>query len=269
MKLAWATDVHLTHARGNAKGSGVDLFAMGVNGLDVDALVITGDISSYEYLDHHLGWLGANIEVPVYFVLGNHDAYEGSIGGSREIAYNCAAKTVGLNWLDGKPYMDLTRRSGIVGVGGWADALTGNFYLSPFLLNDYEMINELKRLPAKLLKETLGRLGKEAAKRLKRSLKTVPESCEHLVVATHVPPWREADVYQGKVANDKWAPHFTCVSTGLVLNEHASSNPDRQITVLCGHTHGGGECSPMPNILCKTGEARYGFPGIVEVLSLP
>lgn len=264
MKLAWATDIHLDHARG-----GTDLFIAKANRSDVDGLVITGDISNYSLLDVHLDLLGERIDVPVYFVLGNHDAYGGSIGGSREIAHNRAAKDNSLRWLDGKNYQPLSGRSGIVGVGGWADATSGDFFKNPFMLNDYELIDELKRLPAKILQETLVRFGREAANRLKRSLKTVPESCKHLVVATHVPPWREADVYQGSVADDMYAPHFTCIAVGLVLNEYALNHLDRSITVLCGHTHGGGKCNIYPHMVCKTGKSEYGYPRIVEVLYLP
>jgi predicted MPP superfamily phosphohydrolase len=44
--------------------------------------------------------------------------------------------------------------------------------------------------------------------------------------------------------------------------------PDREMLVLCGHTHGGGVAKILPNLEARTGEARYGFPriqGVIEV----
>ncbi|MCK5515577.1 MAG: hypothetical protein KAI39_01790 [Desulfobulbaceae bacterium] len=46
-----------------------------------------------------------------------------------------------------------------------------------------------------------------------------------------------------------------------------ATNTDKQMTVLCGHTHSSGECQILPNLLVKTGGAKYGSPMIQEIIS--
>ena len=41
--------------------------------------------------------------------------------------------------------------------------------------------------------------------------------------------------------------------------------PDRELTVLCGHTHGCGETRPLSNVLILTGKAQYGHPEIQRI----
>jgi len=54
----------------------------------------------------------------------------------------------------------------------------------------------------------------------------------------------------------------------MVVLRLANENPNRQITVLCGHTHSGGEAQLASNLKVLTGEAVYGYPeiqGVIEV----
>jgi len=48
------------------------------------------------------------------------------------------------------------------------------------------------------------------------------------------------------------------------MQQHPRSN----LTVLCGHTHGGGEVQVLPNLRVLTGEAEYGDPAIQQVLEI-
>ena len=52
-------------------------------------------------------------------------------------------------------------------------------------------------------------------------------------------------------------------------SEAMAAAPDHQMTVLCGHTHGGGEAQVLPNLRVLTGDARYGQPVIQRVLEVP
>ena len=45
-------------------------------------------------------------------------------------------------------------------------------------------------------------------------------------------------------------------------------HPDKQMTVLCGHTHGGGFAQILPNLSVRTGAADYELPRIQCVLDL-
>jgi len=90
---------------------------------------------------------------------------------------------------------------------------------------------------------------------------------QHVILATHVPPFREACWHQGKISDGDWLPHFTCQAVGDVLLEVMKENPDRHLTVLCGHTHGGGEAQVLPYLKVLTGAARYGRPALHNVIS--
>lgn len=91
---------------------------------------------------------------------------------------------------------------------------------------------------------------------------------QHVVVITHVPPFRESCWHEGKISGDDWLPFFSCKAVGDALVEAMKAAPDRMMTVLCGHTHGGGEAQILPNLRVLTGGARYGQPAIQQVLEL-
>ena len=90
----------------------------------------------------------------------------------------------------------------------------------------------------------------------------------HVVVVTHVPPFRAACWYRGQVSDDDWLPHFTCQAAGDVLADAMRARPDRRMTVVCGHTHGAGEAQVLPNLRVFTGGAAYGAPAVRRVLTV-
>jgi hypothetical protein len=89
-----------------------------------------------------------------------------------------------------------------------------------------------------------------------------------VIVLMHVPPFRGACWYQQAPSDDNWAPHFVCQAAGEVLLEVAAAHPDRELLVLCGHTHGGGEYRPRPNLTVLTAEAEYGRPQIQRIFEV-
>ena len=70
-------------------------------------------------------------------------------------------------------------------------------------------------------------------------------------------------------AIDNIAPHFVCQAMGTTIIDIMRGHPTRQLTVYCGHTHGGGETRPLPNVVIHTGAAEYGVPAITKQFSLP
>ena len=55
---------------------------------------------------------------------------------------------------------------------------------------------------------------------------------------------------------------------GTVLLEAMRRRTDRELTVLCGHTHGEGTARILPNLLVYTGGARYAHPRIQRTFDL-
>ena len=45
-------------------------------------------------------------------------------------------------------------------------------------------------------------------------------------------------------------------------------HPGRQMTVLCGHSHGEGMARILDNLVVKTGGAVYGAPKLLEILQI-
>jgi hypothetical protein len=50
------------------------------------------------------------------------------------------------------------------------------------------------------------------------------------------------------------------------MAEVMRAHPDRELPVLCGHTHGAGEAEVRRNLRVRTGGATYGAPVVERVL---
>ena len=87
-------------------------------------------------------------------------------------------------------------------------------------------------------------------------------------MADFVPPFRAACWYEGEISDDEWAPHFVCQAMGRAILDVAGIHPGKEVTVLCGHTHSGGESHPAPNVKVITGAAEYGAPSVTQTFDL-
>jgi len=77
-------------------------------------------------------------------------------------------------------------------------------------------------------------------------------SFRHVIVLTHVPPFRDACWYEGKISHDDYLPHFVSRAVGDRLIQLMREHPDRSMTVLCGHTHSAGVARVLPNLVAYT-----------------
>ena len=269
MKLAWATDIHLNFLDDLERRRFLEPIHA-----QADALVVTGDIAESNSVGEALRQIGHVLDTPVYFVLGNHDFYRGSIPETRAEVARLAAESERLVYLTAARVVELSPQTALVGHDGWADGRLGDFWGSQVFLNDFVAIRELRlwkdqyTLDKPALRRMLENLGDEAAAYLKGVLPEAAGRYPQVVVATHVPPFREAAWHEGRSSADDYLPFFACKAVGDVLLEAARSFPDCQILVLCGHTHGGGEVQVRENLRVLTGPAEYGKPKIERVLSV-
>ncbi len=260
-RVAWTTDIHLDFLEKSARQA----FYESVNAQSPDVLLIGGDIGQALSLADYLIELAESCACPVHFVLGNHDFYGGSIEQVRRDAAELAASRENLTYLTAAGVVELTPTSCLIGHDGWADARLGDYDNSDVILNDYFLIQELARLGRAERKQKLHALGDAAAAALEIRLTEAVDRYEKIVLLTHVPPFREACWYDGKPSNDDWLPHFACKAVSDVIEEVMSRRPDRFLTVLCGHTHGGGEVQIAANVRVLTGPAQYGKPEVQQV----
>jgi 3',5'-cyclic AMP phosphodiesterase CpdA len=264
-RLAWLTDLHLNFL----PYAQVDEFLGRVDAIEPDEVLITGDISEARDLTQMLVHIDQRLERPVYFVLGNHDFYHGSIREIRTAAVRTCEKIPRLKYLSSitEP-IGLAPGVGLVGHDGWADARIGDYERSMVMMNDYRLIAELSAHGKRDRLPVLHALGDEAAQHIREVLPQTLGRYEKVFLATHVPPLREACWHEGRTSDDEWAPHFTCKAMGDAILEIMRDYPDRQLTVLCGHSHSPGECRPLPNVHILTGGAKYGQPTVQRVFEL-
>jgi 3',5'-cyclic-AMP phosphodiesterase len=269
MRLGWATDIHLNFL--NAADCHQFIAPLREK---VDALVTTGDIAESNSIGKMLRQIDAWLERPVYFVLGNHDYYRGSVVDTRANVAEVTNGCKNLIYLSQAGIIELTSKTALVGHDGWADGRLGDLDRSEEILNDFLLIDELRcwkdphTLDKPALRRALQVLGDEAAGYLKGVLVAAVEKYPHVIVATHVPPFGEAAWYEGRPSSDDFLPFFASKAMGEVLLEAAQLHPKCQILVLCGHTHGGGELQVSENLRVVTGSAEYGSPQIQQILDV-
>jgi predicted MPP superfamily phosphohydrolase len=264
MRLAWLSDIHLNFLSDQE----VDNFLATVRAAEPAAVLLTGDIGEAGSVVPILEKLAEAWRFPIYFVLGNHDFYGGSIAGVRADVAALERKHPNLRYLTALEVIELTSDVGLIGDDGWADARLGNYEHSLVMMNDYRLIAELAPLTKQLRWPKLKELGDQAAQHIRRVLPEALAKYPRVILATHVPPLREACWHEGQTSNDEWLPHFTCKALGDVILEIMRAAPEKQLTVYCGHTHSPGICQPLQNVTIYTGSARYGFPTVQEVIDV-
>ena len=262
VRLAWATDVHFNFP----SERGIEGFAHDVMERDADALVISGDIAESHDFPGYLEALANFLQRPIYFVLGNHDRYRGSIARTSERARRISRSNPWLWWLPDVGVIELSPTVALLGHDGWADGRLGDYDGSTVALNDYSLISELSGLTHHARRKVLRRLGDQAANHVREHLPQAMERFPRQVVfVTHVPPFREACWRDGQPCDDQWLPHFSCGAVGEALVEVVEAHPQGNLLVLCGHTHGWGEARIGTNVKVLTGGARYGEPSVAQV----
>ncbi len=263
-RIAWTTDIHLNFL----PSEDCDAFLRNLAGLNLDGLVISGDVAESHDLAHYLIRIQQAADADVFFVLGNHDFYYGSIRGVRAAVDALCAEHPRLHYLSHSGPLELASDVALIGHDGWADGRLGDYERSLIFLHDYQLIAELSMYGKAERRRVLERLGDEAAAHIRAVLPAALQSHRQVWLATHVPPLREACWHEGQISDDQWAPHFTCRAVGDAILEIMPDYPDRQLTVLCGHTHGAGETRPLDNVLILTGGAEYGRPVVQRVFEL-
>lgn len=257
MRLVWTTDPHFNHASEQHRSQWVKE----TTSHGADGVVISGDISEGDDVVFCLRTMAESLVVPIYFVLGNHDFYGGTIAETRRDVIRLCRDHRQLHYLTDCSAIPLGEGTYLLGEDGWGDATVGDFEHSHIRLNDFQLIGELRDADCTEWKTILHQLGNESAERLKQKLVDLPQDALRLLVVTHVPPFREACWYEGHTTDDNWAPFFVSGQVGNVLRQAAEDRPQCDFTVICGHTHHAGLAKVASNLVVHTGRSEYGRPG--------
>lgn len=257
-RLIWSTDLHFDAADRAQYRTYFDLIKVN----EPDFVLIGGDVSNGATSLIHLTNLAKLIEKPFYFVLGNHDFYYGSIAAIRSDAQKLTIDIPRIQYLTGNGIFALSEKTALIGHDGWSDARAGDYHHSDVMLNDYFLIDELKRLNNEERFVKLHELGAEAADYLKKQLEKALESYERVVLLTHVPPFVESCLYEGLPADSNWTPHFVGKATGEAIKEVMKNHLDKELLVLCGHSHWRQDVEILPNLRVVTGHSVLGIPNV-------
>ena len=264
IRIAWLTDLHLDFADQHV----LKKLSAEIKKARPDELWVGGDVSRFERLEQDLGWLASRIAGPVRFVLGNHDYYGASIAETEALADHCRGDSTNLQHLGKGEVIDLGNGAALIGHRGWADGRAGNSVLSRVSLNDYVYISDFSGMGRTERFARLADLGAESAKYFSTALNAALSDFSEVWVLTHVPPFPEATWHEGKMSDGNFLPHFCNLAGGDAISAAAQRFPDRQVRVLCGHTHSGGVAQILPNLEVITAGADYGNPRIARIFDL-
>jgi len=266
-KIAWLTDIHLNFLRSDEREN----FYQSITKTDATAVVITGDIAEAKDVCEILNEFNFQIKMPIYFVLGNHDYYLGSVADIRKKILKLCAENFNLIWLGKPEIIKLNQHTVLVGHDGWADGRYGDFEHSDVNLNDSRLIAELFQaflLNKSELKNQMQKLADADADVLEQTLITAINSeIKKIIIATHIPPYPECCWHKDKPSDKNWLPYFASKATGDVIVAIAQKHPNIEFLVLCGHTHTRSTAKMSNNLEVIAGAAEYNRPiiqGIIE-----
>lgn len=270
-RICWATDIHLDHlVEWHPSGRRfserkVAEFCAEIKAKNPDSLVITGDISTAPNLEVHLTWLEKGLpEFPIYFVLGNHDYYNGSFADLRARLAHYNAATPGCMWLNATGVVKLTEKTALIGHDGWYDGGYSDWFKSRLVMNEYHIVKEFAGKSQKEIFAKMQDLARECAAHIKQNVaKAVAGGFSNIVFATHVPPFREnSRAPDGSLSDIDWLPNMSSKMAGDALLRAAGDFPGVNFTSLSGHTHTKSRFEPKANLVSLTGQASYGSPEV-------
>jgi 3',5'-cyclic AMP phosphodiesterase CpdA len=290
-RLAWATDIHLNFL-GRKQ---VRAFLSRVEEQAFDALLLSGDLSDGRQLPGHLRMIEDQISRPVYFVLGNHDYYHSSFEKVHVKLRPYCQPERRVRFLGNGEVIPVGADTVLVGTSGWADGRYGRYASSQVVLNDHLHIQDFARLgyegqswigalarklglpwsaPPGLAQRRqkiltlMNRLGDAAAAYVELVLFRALAGAGTVILLTHVPPFAEACLPQGKPPKPTMLPFYSCKVLGDTLLRIAERFPSKKLLVLCGHTHGPTRVKIRPNLEVRVGAAEYHKPDLEDFLEV-
>lgn len=269
MKLIWLTDIHLNFLDYEMRLH----FYQELLQAPGDKILITGDIAEAPSISSLLKEMLRAINKPIYFVLGNHDYYRGQVDEVRKEITGLTQKEKLLHWLSVSGPQYLGDDIVLLGQDGWADGRYGDYTNSRVSLNDSRLIADLfqgRILGKYQLLEKMQQLADKDANKLQVNLADAitKHHPKKIIILTHVPPFKEACLHEGKMSNDDFLPFFASKATGDVLIGTAKNYADIEFLALCGHTHSKAHLQPLDNLTVKVGAAEYMEPTIQECITL-
>lgn len=278
-QFVWATDIHLDCLQTDDQ---VESFYQSLAAPNVDGVFLTGDISLAPSIVDHLVGLDEVIGKPIYFVLGNHDVWDGSINEVRSALVETMSERPNLKYMSALDYVSVSPDTAVVGHDGWYDAMLGRPEQTNFFMNDWHRIRDFSnamgimsvgmygpRPNMPVVTSIARKLAFQAAEHVGRTASLAAKDHKNVIVLTHVPPFEEAHIHNGVKGSPGAMPWYTSKLMGDALTRVAQENPNVRFDVFCGHTHGQKDCQVMDNLFCHVGGAEYGDPQAQGIIQVP
>lgn len=251
-QVVWITDPHFNFL--GSHGGSLAGKQLRKTYPSLSAVVLTGDLAEFKSFPGALKSFAAGVDAPVWFVLGNHDSYGGSVHGARTRA---AAMGGRARWLTGAGIVAFGDTA-LVGQDGWYDGRCGDALGTSVYLSDFDYVKELRGLHRVRVVEVCQEIADADAKAAEEKLEeAVAKGFKRIVLATHVAPFQGASWHKGAISNSQWLPWFASKAMGDAILRVAYANPDISFLVLCGHSHSPGVFEPADNVKVLTGDAEY------------
>ncbi|MBF0239037.1 MAG: metallophosphoesterase [SAR324 cluster bacterium] len=232
-RIIWTSDIHLDVVEST---SALRMFYTSIQTSGAHILLIAGDISHGRKIVRHLTELERNTSLPVYFVLGNHDYDFYSIASVRSKVQSLTQQSSSLHWLSDCGMVPLTESTVLLGHDGWYDA-NFNYWSTSVHMSDFDLIRDFQTKGLLERYHLIQALAHEALSFLDYSLSHALVRYSHILLVTHVPPFKEASKNWGVIKNDDFLPFFCCTILGDFLLSLMKKYSDKRMAVFCGHTH--------------------------------
>lgn len=240
----WATDLHLNYFSNEY----ITNFGKSLSKYNCTSLIISGDISLGNRLENDLKVLSDAIQVPIYYVLGNHDYWYSSFDKIDQLTKTLETNSI-INLND--KYVRINNNTSILGFNGWYDCGYGT--IDPNIqMSDWFKIEDFKdKDPIKISKERSNSYlnFKEMSNKAKLN------GFVNQLIVTHIPPFKELVI-------DKDLAFYSSYNAGLTLR----SLDLNKIVCLSGHTHNSSFYKEN-NISCYVGEACRGKPDVCGIIN--
>lgn len=264
-ELAVLADLHLDRAADDAKKR---LWAK-LASIQYDAALIIGDISVAAQLQQHLGLISkACWPRPVYFLLGNHDYFDGSFAGVDRLVAETCQHLRNLIPLGGGEIISLTPDTALVAHRGWYDGQAGAGARTWVDTPDRHRINDFKGLSRPEFFAKIKDLGRESARYFRRVLPLALSQYHTVLLASHVPPFWQGIRHGGASCDWHHQPYFSNMAAGNVIASIARYFPNRRIVVHAAHTHCPVHVRLSANLEIHVAGSQPGFPALQGVVQI-
>lgn len=267
-KFLWYTDLHLNWSLPGTRTR----FVMDIKAQEPEGLILSGDISHGLTICRDLKFLAENLDIPIYFVLGNHEYLLKNIDKLHSKIRKLTKEYPHLHWMTEAGVLSLKSRSedkvAIIGEEGWYDGRAGSKGLLKYTL-DWLLIPEIRKLPtmADRIKKFQS-MADKSAESIKEKLHAALQEHDSVYILTHFPPFIEASEHYG-LFHKMWKAYNINYVMGQTIEDVMKGYPNKKVTVLSGHVHRATYITIAHNVLCLVGEAKYcGMPNRKDTLYL-